>query len=234
MNIPETTVGIVIAAAGRGERLGLGLPKAFVALAGEPIVMRTLRLCASVGLFARAVVAVPKTHLDQFGDLVAAGGPWPFRINPVIGGGDRQESVDRSLAVLDDCEIVVVHDAVRPLASARLFSACVESARRCGAAVAAVPVRDTLKRGTEERVTATVDRRGLWMVQTPQAFRLSVLREAHDRAAETGYRATDDAALVERAGGAVQLIRGEETNVKITEPGDLHYAELLLRVGSVS
>jgi 2-C-methyl-D-erythritol 4-phosphate cytidylyltransferase len=229
----DSTVGVVIAAAGRGERLGLGVPKAFVALAGEPMVVRTLRLCASVGLFRRAVVAVPQTHVTRFRELLDAGAPWPFPVDPVIGGEDRQESVGRSLAVLgDDCEIVVIHDAVRPLVSAKLFLACVESARRCGAAVAAVPVRDTLKRAAGEHVSATVDRQGLWMVQTPQAFRLSLLREAHGRAVETGYRATDDAALVERAGGAVQLVRGEEANIKITEPGDLRYAELLLRAGA--
>jgi 2-C-methyl-D-erythritol 4-phosphate cytidylyltransferase len=231
----DRTVGVVIAAAGRGERLGLGVPKAFVALAGEPMVMRTLGLCASAGFFGRAVVAVPQTHITRFRELLAAGGPWPFPVEPVIGGEDRQESVSRSLAVLgDDCEIVVIHDAVRPLASARLFLACVESARRCGAAVAAVPVRDTLKRAAGEHVTATVEREGLWMVQTPQAFRLQLLREAHGRAVETGYRATDDAALVERAGGAVQLVRGEEANIKITEPGDLCYAELVLRAGALS
>jgi len=215
--------------------LGLGVPKAFATLAGEPIVMRTLRLCASVGLFGRAVVAVPESHVVQFCDLLAEGAPWPFRVDSVIGGEDRQESVSLSLAMLgDDCDIVVIHDAVRPLASSELFSACVETARRSGAAVSAVPVRDTLKRAAGGRVSATVDRRGLWMVQTPQAFRVSLIREAHRRAAETGYRATDDAALVERAGWAVQLVPGDEGNIKITEPGDLRYAELLVRFGRSS
>jgi 2-C-methyl-D-erythritol 4-phosphate cytidylyltransferase len=167
--------------------------------------------------------------------LVTAETPWPLRVEPVVGGDERQESVARGLGLLDDdCEIVVVHDGVRPLVPSGVFSACVEGAQRWGAAVAAVPVRDTLKRGAGERVAATVDRRGLWMVQTPQAFRLSLLREAHARAAETGYRATDDAALVERAGAVVGIVRGTEENIKITEPGDLRYAELLLRLGAES
>jgi len=227
----DVTVSVVIAAAGRGERLGSAVPKAFVSLAGEPIVMHTMRCCAGACLFARAVVAVPETHVEQLRELVAAQAPWPLKVEAVIGGEERQESVRRSLMALgEECEIVVVHDAVRPFVSPDLFFACVKGARRCGAAVAAVPVRDTLKRTTGDVVISTVERQGLWMVQTPQAFRLPLLREAHSRAAETGYRATDDAALVERAGGVVQVVRGQLQNIKITEPADLHYAERLLTV----
>jgi 2-C-methyl-D-erythritol 4-phosphate cytidylyltransferase len=220
---------LVIVAAGRGDRLGGGLPKAFVRVKGVELVVRTLRRCASVGVFDRAVVAVPGDHVEVFRALVAAHEPWPFAVRAVAGGADRQASVLCCLdAIAAEDGVVVVHDAARPFASAGVFAGCVDRARACGAAVAAVRVPDTLKRGAGARIVGTVDRRALWMVQTPQAFQLSVLRAAHRRALETGYRGTDDAGLVEWAGGRVDLVPGESGNIKITEPGDLLHAERLL------
>jgi 2-C-methyl-D-erythritol 4-phosphate cytidylyltransferase len=124
----------------------------------------------------------------------------------------------------------VVHDAVRPLVSVETVSACVAAAREHGAALAAVPVHDTLKRIVDDRVVSTVDRRGLWAVQTPQAFRVPLLRQAHRRAAEVGYEATDDGALVEWAGTSPHIVAGDPLNLKITTPADLRLAEQLLRL----
>jgi 2-C-methyl-D-erythritol 4-phosphate cytidylyltransferase len=224
-------VSLIIVAAGRGERLGASIPKAFVALAGEPMLARTLRQCVKDVDFARVVVAVPATHVGEFGHIVATTGPWPMHIDAVVGGPERQESVRMCLDALgaDDEEIVVVHDGVRPFVSSDLLKACIAKARTDGAAAAALPVRDTLKRGDATGlIAATVDRRRLWMVQTPQAFRVALLRDAHDRAAQTGFLGTDDAALVEWAGAPVYLVPGRPENIKITEPADLRHAERLV------
>lgn len=219
----------MIVAAGRGERLGASLPKAFVPVHGVELVVRTLRCCAAAELFDRAIVAVPGGYVELFRALVAAHGPWPFPVRAVVGGADRQVSVRCCLdAVAAEDGLVVVHDAARPFAPVGMFARCVDRARTSGAAAVAVRVPDTLKRAAGTRVVGTVDRRALWMVQTPQAFRLPLLREAHRRALETGYRGTDDAGLVEWAGGRVDLVPGESGNLKITEPGDLRYAERLL------
>jgi len=219
----------VIVAAGRGERLGAGLPKAFVPVKGVELVVRTLRCCAAAGLFDRAIVAVPGGQVEPFRALVAAHEPWPFAVHAVVGGADRQASVRCGLdAIAAEDGVVVIHDAARPFASVGMFARCVDRARACGAAVAAVRVPDTLKRAAGTRIVGTVDRQALWMVQTPQAFRLPLLREAHRRALETGYRGTDDAGLVVWAGGRVDLVPGESGNLKITEPADLRYAEQLL------
>jgi 2-C-methyl-D-erythritol 4-phosphate cytidylyltransferase len=226
-------VALVIAAGGRGQRLGAALPKAFVALAGTPIIIRTLQACAQVGVFRGATVAVPRAHVEMFDDLVAAHAPWPFPVRGIAGGADRQESVAHCLDALgSDADIVVVHDAVRPFASSALFKSCVESARVHGSGIAALRVPDTLKRTHDDRVVATVDREHLWMAQTPQAFRLSLLRDAHRRAIETEYRGTDDAALVEWAGGQVVVVAGEPENMKITEASDLRHAERLVAIRS--
>lgn len=223
-------VAAVVAAAGRGERLGASQPKAFVLLAGQPIVLHTLRRLAAVEVIGHVVVAVPESHLDAFRRLVATDGPWPVPVDAVVGGRDRQQSVLRCLeAVGNECEIVVVHDAVRPFVSAEVVRACVAAAAAAGAALAAEPLQDTLKRVTDHAVNATVDRRGLWRAQTPQAFRIALLREAHLRAAELGSVATDDAALVEWAGAVPRIVPGDPLNLKITTAADLRYAERLLR-----
>lgn len=225
-------VALVIVAGGQGQRLGAGLPKAFVSLAGMPIIIRTLRACAQVGVFRGATVAVPRERVEMFDNLAAAHAPWPFPVRGIAGGADRQESVAHCLdALASNAEIVVVHDGVRPFASSALFNSCVESARVHGTGVAAVRVPDTLKRTEDGRVVGTANRERLWMAQTPQAFRLSLLRDAHRRALETGYRGTDDAALVEWGGGQVVVVAGEPENIKITEPGDLRHAERLIAAG---
>jgi 2-C-methyl-D-erythritol 4-phosphate cytidylyltransferase len=230
--VERNDVALVVVAGGRGQRLGAALPKAFVPLAGMPIVIRTLRACAQVGVFREATVAVPGEHVELFDGLVAAHAPWPFPVRGIAGGADRQGSVGRCLdALAGNAGIVVVHDGARPFASSALFNSCVESARAHGTGVAAVRVPDTLKRTDDGCVVGTVDRGRLWMAQTPQAFRLSLLRDAHRRAIETEYRGTDDAALVEWAGGQVVVVAGEPENIKITEPGDLRHAERLVAAG---
>ena len=221
-------VGLLIPAAGRGERLGGDTPKAFVALGGEPIVIRTLMRLAEFRGFVRGLALLPASHVDTFRALVEAH-TLPFPVAGIPGGAERQDSVRRGLDALDDAvDIVVVHDAVRPFASVAMVAACVAAARERGAALTAVPVHDTIKRIADDTVVSTVERRGLWMVQTPQAFRLSLLRRAHQRAAEVGFAATDDGALVEWAGTAPAIVPGDPLNLKITTAADLRLAESLL------
>jgi len=208
-------VGAVVVAAGRGDRFGA--PKQFCVLHGVRLVDRAVSACAAVSDEV-VVVLPPGTEWD--GPPVAAA---------VEGGDTRSASVRAGLAALHgDHEIVIVHDAARPLATRTLFDAVVAAVRAgADAAVPGVAVADTLKRVEGGRVAETVDRRGLVAVQTPQAFRADALRAAH----ATGGDATDDAALVEAAGGVVVVVSGEATNFKVTEPADLERAAALLDQG---
>jgi 2-C-methyl-D-erythritol 4-phosphate cytidylyltransferase len=152
----------------------------------------------------------------------------------VPGGAERQHSVREGLAALaameDPVEWVLVHDAVRPFAKPEHVLACWRSAMETGAAVLAVPVKDTIKIVDERgRIQSTPDRRSLWAIQTPQAFRLSLLREAHEQALAAGFVGTDDAMLMERMGAPVQVVEGDYTNIKVTTPEDLPWAEWILQ-----
>jgi 2-C-methyl-D-erythritol 4-phosphate cytidylyltransferase len=200
---------------GGGSGLRYGGPKQFEHLAGKAVIERALapavRTCDGV------VVVVPHGHPAEFEGVAAV----------VEGGPTRSDSVRAGLkAVPDDAEVVVVHDAVRPLASPALFEAVVAAVRDgADGAVPGLGVADTLKRVAGGRVSETVDRSDLVRAQTPQAFRASVLRAAHLSCPE----ASDDAAVVEAAGGSVAVVPGDPANIKITEPSDLLVAEALMR-----
>ena len=146
------------------------------------------------------------------------------------GGERRQDSVAAGLAALpEEIEIVVIHDGARPLAEPALFDDCVRAAAETGAAIAATPVADTLKRVAEGEIAATVDRTGLWAAQTPQAFRVSALRDALSASTEQVAAATDEAMLVEQAGGTVLIHPSPAANLKVTTAADLRLAEAMLR-----
>jgi 2-C-methyl-D-erythritol 4-phosphate cytidylyltransferase len=202
--------GIVVAA-GRGERYGS--PKQFAALGDARVVDRAVARTAAV---CDAVIVVLPPGIDWDGAPVAAA---------VVGGATRSSSVRSALAAIPgDAEIVIVHDAARPLASEALFDAVVDAVRAgADAAVPAIAVSDTVKQVADGRVVATLVRDDLVAVQTPQAFRASALRAAHEGSGD----ATDDAALVESAGGAVVLVAGERWNLKITDPDDLRVVRAL-------
>ncbi len=205
-------VGAIVVAAGRGDRFGAA--KQFLELDGTRLVDRAVAVCAAV---CDEVVVVLPAGTDWDGPPVAAA---------VVGGATRSESVRAGLGALrGDPEVVLVHDAARPLATRALFEAVIAAVR--GGADAAVPgvaVADTLKRVDGTRVVETVDRETLVAVQTPQGFRAGALRAAHAAAAD----ATDDAALVEIAGGTVVVVAGEATNFKVTEVADLERAAAVL------
>jgi len=216
-------LGVVIPAGGLGTRIGGRTPKQFRRLGVAPI------LALTVGHFRRhpavgaIVVAAPAGHVARARALLAGGrGP---ALTVVPGGATRQESVRLGLEALrPDLGLVVVHDAVRPFITRRLIDAVLDAARRAGASTCGLPIAETVKRVRERLVEATVDRARLWTIQTPQAFRAALLREAHDKARRDGFTGTDDAMLVERLGHDVRVVPGSPDNVKITTAQDLRRA----------
>lgn len=216
----------LVVAAGSGERLGAGRPKAFVALAGRPLAAWSLAAIAAAGV-PRAVVAVPPGHGAAAEEELS--GDFPLGLAIVEGGATRSESVRNALAAAGDVEAVVVHDAARPLAAPELFTRTLAALADSDAAIAAARVTDTVKEaGPDGFVVRTHDRSRLWAIQTPQAFRAAVLRRALDVPADVLAQATDDAWLVERAGGSVRVIESPPENFKVTTPHDLAIAESLL------
>lgn len=220
----------VIPAAGSGARFGGETPKQFLPLAGVSVLRRSLLAAASAPEIGAIVVAAPSGLVAQAAEE-ARGIAKVVAVVP--GGATRVHSVANALGALPvEPEIVVVHDAARPMAGARLFSVVVEAAKKHGGAITGVRVDDTVKRaGADGRVQETVPRDRLWRIQTPQAFRCELLRRAHREAQEKGWEATDDAALVEKAGGAVVVVEGDAMNFKITTPDDFALAERLLHGG---
>jgi 2-C-methyl-D-erythritol 4-phosphate cytidylyltransferase len=217
----------IIVAAGSGIRLKLDAPKAFVPLGGKPLLHYSLCAIAALEQIGEAIVTVPAgMERRARAEVDRAGLEIPVKL--VVGGAERQDSVRIALGFTSaESEVVVVHDAARPFASSALFAACIDGARRAGGAIAAIAVADTLKRVGSRTITATVAREGLWQAQTPQAFRRAMLVEAHDRATRERWAATDDAELIERCGGRVEVVESSATNLKITTPADLEIAEAL-------
>lgn len=222
------STGAILLCAGRGERLGADVPKAFVPLAGRPLFawsLAALQACADVD--AIVVVGPARTAREL---LAAAGHGLAKLVAFVEGGAERQHSVARGLAALPAAhDLVAVHDAARALVTPAVITRAIASARAYGAALAATPLADTIKRVEDGRVVATPPRAGLWLAQTPQVFRRDWLEAAH--AAATGV-ATDDAALVEAIGHAVWVAEGDPLNFKITTPADLALAERWLAHGA--
>ena len=226
----------VIAAAGAGLRIGGNVPKPYLPLCGRAMVLRTLdRFFAarSVGQVVLVVAAGEMARCDGMlrADALLGQRPWVLQ----SGGATRQQSVKAGLEkISDDVDIVLIHDGARPFVSPALIDRCVESADQTGAVVVGLPARDTIKFvSADHRVLSTPDRKALWEIQTPQAFRREVIVEAHERAVRAGFEATDDATLVEQAGKPVSVIEGEKTNFKITVPEDLWLAEAMIREGRI-
>lgn len=206
-------------AAGRGERLGSPGPKALVPVAGRPMLEWSLEALRAVAQVEAIVVALPEDVEVPQGTI------------GVVGGRERSHSVRNALAAAPPgADAIVVHDAARPLARPELFVACLAALAEAEAAIAAAPVTDTTKEaGADGMVRRTLDRRALWAVQTPQAFRRAALEAALAQPDEVLAAATDDASLVEREGGRVRVVTSPRENLKVTTPLDLRVAELLLR-----
>lgn len=221
----------VIVAAGRGERLGGTLPKAFVPVAGIPMLLRTVRRVALAPVVDRVIVVVGGPDVERARALLDTNGV--RKVAAVVpGGAHRQDSVSAGLAHVGDAPVSVVHDGARPLVTPALVTAVVEAAAETGAASAGVPVRETVKLIDGGDATQTLDRDRLWIARTPQAFRTDLLLEAHRRAKAEGFSGTDDAVLVERLGHRVRMVEDSPQNVKITVPADIALAEAYLGSGT--
>jgi 2-C-methyl-D-erythritol 4-phosphate cytidylyltransferase len=211
---------LILPAAGSGRRLGRSEPKALVPLLGRPLLSWTLDALASLS-FARTVVAVAPDRTADFEKLVRG------RAAVVPGGPTRSSSVRRGFEALgaDDDDLICIHDAARPLITAEEAQLVLARAQQTGAATAATPIVDTVKRVESDRVVATIERDGLYAAGTPQAFRADLLRRAFD----TGREATDEAGLFELLGVPVAVVPVSRWNVKITTSEDLELAEAMLK-----
>lgn len=219
----------IVPAAGRGLRMGGAVPKQFLALGGEPLVVHSLRILQRSPVIDQIILAVPQADLDYcLNDLAVRFGFSKIR-RVVAGGKERQDSVRHALEhVPEDTQLVVVHDAVRPFLTEHMVTEVVEAARREGGAIIALPMRDTVKQvGMEHRIERTVDRKPLWLAQTPQAFRRDWLLNAHRKAHAEGVHATDDAFLFEWAGHPVVVVEGSGENIKVTRPEDMVIGEAI-------
>jgi 2-C-methyl-D-erythritol 4-phosphate cytidylyltransferase len=225
------SIAVIIPAGGSGSRMGAGpLPKPFLELGGEPLLGRCLTRFLERSDVRWVVVALPLELHESPPDWLLR----DARVSTVVGGAERVHSVRNALAAVPaEAELVLVHDAARPLVSAAIIERCVQAAAAGVSAVAAMPVVDTIQQVDEDgTIVTTPDRRRLRAAQTPQAFPAAVLRAAHQRAAADGIVATDDAGLVARYGGSVRVVDGASANIKITTPADLVVAEALLAHGT--
>jgi 2-C-methyl-D-erythritol 4-phosphate cytidylyltransferase len=239
-------VVVIIPAAGLGTRMA-PLPSAkdkklhplkqFSELAGTPILIHTLRRFAAVDEVSEIWIALRENEIDGFGERLAkeAKDLRKKKVELVLGGEHRQQSVEHALnaitAAADD--IVLVHDAVRPLVSAEIIHQVIEAAKKYGAAIAGLPAVDTIKQveRTAEGaiIKATIPRAAVVLAQTPQGFRYDVIKKAFDEAAADGFMGTDEASLAERSGHEVAVVMGSAKNIKITSPGDMELAEFYLQ-----
>ena len=219
----------IIPAAGAGRRMGSAVEKQFLHLRGIPILVHTLRVFdKSPEIDGIVLVVAPQQRLALESEVL---GTYPCEklLRVVDGGPERQDSVANGLrATPPECDLVVVHDGVRPLVSIELLEAVVKVAHHYGAAIAAIPAGDTVKQAESKKVVATLERETIWLAQTPQVFRANLLRQAYEKAARDQVIVTDDAALVERIGAPVYLVHGSPENIKVTTPFDLVLAEAIL------
>jgi 2-C-methyl-D-erythritol 4-phosphate cytidylyltransferase len=225
-------VTVIVAAAGEGERIGGAIPKPYLLLAGRPVILRTLDQCFAAETVNDVILVVAESELGRCEALLHSDGllrdrSWRLQ----TGGASRQESVKRGLEKIgSDTDIVVIHDGARPLVSSKLIDQCIETTCDKGAVVVGVPVRDTIKVISDDRfIQSTPDRSRLWEIQTPQVFRRNLIIEAHDSAAQARIETTDDAMLVERIGKPVFVVQGDRSNLKITVPEDILFAEALIQ-----
>lgn len=224
-------VAAVVVAAGRGKRMGAELAKQYLPLAGRPVLVHTLEVFERCAAVDEVVLVVRKEDVAKVREEIIE--PYGLsKVKHVVGGGhERQNSVFNGLkALLPQGALVVVHDGVRPLFTAEKLLQVLEAGRESGAAILAVPVKETVKQVNKESlvVERTLPRETLWLAQTPQVFHWEVLWPAMQKAMVCGFSATDEAGIVEWAGHGVRIVPGDYENIKITTPEDLELAERIL------
>jgi 2-C-methyl-D-erythritol 4-phosphate cytidylyltransferase len=220
-----------VPAAGRGERLGPGTPKALREIAGVPMLVHAVHALAASPAVDLVVIAAPESEVEHVSGLVGRS-TFNAEVSVVSGGATRQESVARALITLPaDVDVVLVHDAARPLVPVEMVTAVVASVREGHPCVIpCLSVADTIKEvDAHDMVVRTVDREVLRAVQTPQGFDVKLLKQCHQQGIKQGWEVTDDAALFEKCGYQVHIVEGEETNLKVTTPQDLAIAQFILQ-----
>ena len=231
---PVMQVFAILPAAGLGTRMAGPQPKQFLTLDGVPILVHSLRAFASVERITAIYVAVRKPEIERVQAQIAEYG-FAGRVQVVEGGDKRQESVANALAVLpaEPDDIVLVHDAVRPLIDAATIDRTIDAVVQFGAAIVGLPAVDTIKQVERTAhgalITSTIPREFVVLAQTPQGFRFELLQRAFAESTADGFVGTDEAAVVERAGFPVAVVHGSQVNLKITQAGDLELAEFYLR-----
>jgi 2-C-methyl-D-erythritol 4-phosphate cytidylyltransferase len=231
-------VFVILPAAGLGTRMAGPQPKQFLSLDGVPILVHSLHAFAMVKRVTAIYVAVRKPEIERVqAQITEYAGEYGFagRVRVVEGGDNRQESVSHGLAALpaEADDIVLVHDAVRPLIDAATIDRTIDAVIEHGAAIVGLPAVDTIKQVERTAhgalITSTIPREFVVLAQTPQGFRYGLLRSAFAEAVADGFVGTDEASVVERAGHPVAVVHGSQVNLKITQPGDLELAEFYLR-----
>lgn len=219
---------VIIPAAGQGTRMRAGKNKVLLQLMETPILIHTLKVFESDEACEGIILAISAGDEEHFSSLLKE-----YRIKKVtslvVGGKERQHSVYNGLQAVKNEGIVLVHDAARPFITKTVIHELVTVAKRDGAAVVAVPVKDTIKKVHQFEVVETIERSSLWAIQTPQAFRVSLLKEAHKWATEQQFLGTDEASLVERLQVPVKIVEGDYNNIKLTTPEDLYFAEAIIK-----
>jgi 2-C-methyl-D-erythritol 4-phosphate cytidylyltransferase len=218
---------VIIPAAGQGKRMKAGKNKLLLELEGRAILIHTLEVFEQDPACEEIILAVHPDDRETFKGLAVEHGIKKAR-KLVIGGKERQDSVYNALKTVQDTEFVMVHDGARPFIAQEVVGELLRKAADMGAAIAAAPVKDTIKKAANGIVQETIERASLWQVQTPQAFQVELLMEAHARAEQEGFTGTDDASLVERLGEEVGIIESDYDNIKITTPEDIYFAEAIL------
>ncbi|BAB03826.1 2-C-methyl-D-erythritol 4-phosphate cytidylyltransferase [Halalkalibacterium halodurans] len=218
---------VVIPAAGQGKRMRAGHNKQFIELGGKPILAHTLAVFEQDDWCTNVVIVANEQEIEEMGELANR-----YQISKakkiVAGGRERQESVFAGLKALSQDGLVLIHDGARPFVTEKEIHSLVETAAKTHAAVLAVPVKDTIKRVEGEAVLETMPREELWAVQTPQAFDLALIKQAHQKAENEQMLGTDDASLMEWLGYSVAVVQGSYFNFKLTTPEDLLFAEAIL------
>lgn len=230
MSDNTSSVAAVIPAAGRGRRLGAKIPKAFVPLAGRPLLVRTLTHLNKCHSFDEIIVACDASEITKTSQLLKKYGLKKVKI--VAGGATRAESVHNGvMAVSPICQWVLIHDAARPFITKKLIGSLLKEAKKTGAVICARPATATVKRVNLKRseVAATENREELFLAQTPQVFRKNLLLSRYRTLGKRAFSCTDEAALFDGAATGVRVVVGPETNIKITTPGDIALSEFILR-----
>lgn len=229
--IENKKIGVVLPAAGKGERMGSRQRKQFLKIDGKPIILRTMEIFQAATEVDLIVVAADTESIGYIDTLKQK-----HRLSKVCsiiqGGAERQDSVWNGLKELApmNVDLVLIHDAVRPFITQNLIHSVLIDALKYDAAITALSLKDTVKHSREQNfIEGTYDRKLIWLAQTPQAFRFSLIYDAYEKAFSDNFYSTDDASLVERLGKKVRIVEGFSENIKITTPDDLELAELIVK-----